>query len=101
VSAAPEAPQDLPNQVMQMITRMAGIALRAHDELMLPDATGTPVTLKSLFHAPRDLMAAPVRGGWVIPGAAGPQHVPDRDHRHRPDGGQAVRGRCPIADGLG
>jgi photosystem II stability/assembly factor-like uncharacterized protein len=73
VRAAPattEAPQDLPSQVEQMITRMAGIALRSHDELMLPDATGTPVTLKSLFHAPRELMAALVRGGWVIPGAA-------------------------------
>ena len=69
-AAATEAPEDLPNQVIEMITRMAGIALRAHDELMLPDATGTPVTLKSLFHAPSDLMAALVRGGWVIPGAA-------------------------------
>jgi photosystem II stability/assembly factor-like uncharacterized protein len=68
--AATEAPEDLPNQVVQMITRMAGIALRAHDELMLPDATGTPGTLKSLFHKPADLMAALVRGGWVIPGAA-------------------------------
>jgi photosystem II stability/assembly factor-like uncharacterized protein len=65
-----EAPEDLPSQVVQMITRMAGIALRAHDELMLPDATGTPVTLKSLFHKPADLMAALVRGGWVIPGEA-------------------------------
>jgi hypothetical protein len=67
---ATEAPEDLPGQVEQMITRMAGIALRAHDELMLPDATGTPVTLKSLFHKPAELMAALVRGGWVIPGAA-------------------------------
>ena len=64
------APADLPAQVVQMITRMAGIALRAHDELMLPDATGTPVTLKSLFHKPPELMAALVRGGWVIPGEA-------------------------------
>jgi photosystem II stability/assembly factor-like uncharacterized protein len=73
VRAAPvasEAPEDLPNQVVQMITRIAGIALRSHDELMLPDATGTPVTLKSLFRTPRELMAALVRGGWVIPGAA-------------------------------
>ena len=61
---------DLPDQVVQMITRIAGIALRSHDELMLPDATGTPVTLKSLFHTPRELMAALVRGGWVIPGVA-------------------------------
>ena len=65
-----EAPEDLPNQVVQMITRITGIALRSHDELMLPDATGAPVTLKSLFHAPRDLMAALVRGGWIIPGEA-------------------------------
>ena len=56
------------DQVVQMITRIAPIALRSHDDLMLPDATGTPVTLKSLFHAPRELMAALVRGGWVIPG---------------------------------
>jgi hypothetical protein len=69
-ASATEAPDDLPSQVVQMITRMAGIALRAHDELMLPDATGTPVTLKSLFHKPADLMAALVRGGWVIPGEA-------------------------------
>jgi photosystem II stability/assembly factor-like uncharacterized protein len=69
-SEAPAAPADLPSQVEQMITRIAGIALRSHDELMLPDATGTPVTLKSLFHVPRELMAALVRGGWVIPGVA-------------------------------
>ena len=75
--------------------------LRADDELMLPDPTGTPVTLKSLFHAPRDLMAAWVPRRLGHPRRGGPQHVPDRDHRHRPDEGQAVRGRCPIADGLG
>jgi photosystem II stability/assembly factor-like uncharacterized protein len=67
---ATAVPEDLPNQVEQMITQIAGIALRSHNKLMLPDATGTPVTLKSLFNAPRDLMAALVRGGWVIPGAA-------------------------------
>jgi hypothetical protein len=36
---------------------------------MLPDATGTPVKLKSLFAMPPELMAALVRGGWIIPGA--------------------------------
>jgi photosystem II stability/assembly factor-like uncharacterized protein len=70
VRAARAAPEDLGNQVVQLITRIAPIALRSHDDLMLPDATGTPVTLKSLFHAPRDLMAALVRGGWVIPSEA-------------------------------
>ena len=39
---------------------------------MLPGTDGKPVTLKSLFDTPRELMAALVRGGWVIPG------VPDR-----------------------
>jgi len=67
VRPAPAAPEDLAKQVVDMITRIAPIALRAHDDLMLPNASGTPVTLKSLFHAPRDLMAALIRGGWVIP----------------------------------
>ena len=30
-------------QVVKMITRIAPIALRAHDELSLPDASGTPL----------------------------------------------------------
>jgi photosystem II stability/assembly factor-like uncharacterized protein len=67
VRAARAAPEDLANQVVQMIARIAPRALRAHDELTLPDASGKPVTLKSLFRAPRDLMAALIRGGWVIP----------------------------------
>jgi hypothetical protein len=41
-----------------------------HDQLTLPDATGKPVELKALFDTPRDLMAALIRGGWIIPGAA-------------------------------
>ncbi|MGB9367250.1 MAG: YCF48-related protein [Xanthobacteraceae bacterium] len=69
VRPARAAPEDLGKQVVDMITRIAPIALRAHDELTLPDASGTPVTLKSLLRAPRDLMAALVRGGWVIPEA--------------------------------
>ena len=67
---ATDAPADLPGQVEQMIVRISGIALRGHSRLTLPDASGTPVTLRSLFAAPRDLMAALIRGGWVIPGAA-------------------------------
>ena len=51
-----------------MIQRFAPRARRAHDDLVLPDASGTPVSLKSLFDAPRDLMAALIRGGWIIPG---------------------------------
>ena len=72
VRPARATPEELGRQVVDMITRIAPIALRGHDELTLPDASGTPVTLKSLFRAPRDLMAALVRGGWVIP------EVPDR-----------------------
>jgi hypothetical protein len=35
---------------------------------VLPDANGRPVSLKSLFDAPLDLMVALIRGGWIIPG---------------------------------
>lgn len=62
-------PQDLANQVVKMIQNYAAMAMRAHDRLMLPDASGTPVKLKSLFATPAELMAALVRGGWIIPGA--------------------------------
>jgi photosystem II stability/assembly factor-like uncharacterized protein len=62
-----ETPQDLANKVVEMIKRQAQRAERAHDELVLPDASGKPVPLKSLFDTPVDLMAALVRGGWVIP----------------------------------
>ena len=51
-----------------MIKRLAPRARRAHDDLVLPDANGTPKPLKSLFDTPLDLMAALIRGGWVIPG---------------------------------
>ena len=51
-----------------MIQRLAPRARRAHDDLVLPNASGTPVSLKSLFDSPRDLMAALIRGGWIIPG---------------------------------
>ncbi len=69
VRAGRTSPEELGAQVMAMITRYAAIARRSHDELVLPGADGNPVTLKSLFNTPRDLMAALVRGGWVIPGA--------------------------------
>ena len=61
-------PEALAAKVVEMIKRYAPIARRSHDELVLPGADGNPVALKSLFSAPRDLMAALVRGGWVIPG---------------------------------
>ena len=51
-----------------MIKRSAPRAKRAHDDLVLPDANGQPVPLKSLFDAPLDLMAALIRGGWIIAG---------------------------------
>ena len=63
-------PEDLAAQVVTMIQNVAPSAMRAHGRLMLPDATGTPVKLQSLFAKPVELMAALVRGGWIIPGEA-------------------------------
>ena len=53
-----------------MIELHAPIAMRSHDELVLPDANGKPIELKALFDTPRDLLAALIRGGWIIPGAS-------------------------------
>lgn len=64
------SPEELGAQVARMFQRYAALAKRSHDELVLPGADGNPVTLKSLFDRPRDLMAALVRGGWIIPAAA-------------------------------
>jgi photosystem II stability/assembly factor-like uncharacterized protein len=63
-----ETPQVLADKVVEMIKRQAVRAKRAHDSLVLPDAGGKPVPLKSLFDTPVDLMAALIRGGWIIPG---------------------------------
>ena len=63
------SPDELGRQVVAMIKRYAAIAKRSHDELVLPGADGNAVTLKSLFDQPRELMAALIRGGWIIPGA--------------------------------
>ena len=68
VRAASASPDALGVGVIKMLQRLAPRARRAHDELVLPDASGTPVSLKSLFDSPRDLMAALIRGGWIIPG---------------------------------
>ena len=68
VRAASASPDALGADVIKMIQRLAPRARRAHDDLVLPDASGTPVSLKSLFDSPRDLMAALIRGGWIIPG---------------------------------
>jgi photosystem II stability/assembly factor-like uncharacterized protein len=61
-------PDVLGAQVVKMIQRNAPRARRSHDDLVLPDAAGHPVALKSLFDTPLDLMAALIRGGWIIPG---------------------------------
>ena len=66
------SPEELGAQVVAMIERYAPLARRSHDDLVLPGADGKPVRLKSLFNTPRELMAALIRGGWIIPG------VPDR-----------------------
>ena len=68
VRPARSSPDVLGGQVVKMIQRYAPRAKRSHDELVLPDANGRPVSLKSLFDAPLDLMAALIRGGWIIPG---------------------------------
>src|SRR4051794_12859611 len=62
-------PEELGRQVAAMITRYAALAKRSHDELVLPGADAKPVTLKSLFDKPLELVTALVRGGWIIPGA--------------------------------
>ncbi|MDX0587079.1 hypothetical protein GOD01_30235 [Sinorhizobium medicae] len=64
------SPGELGAQVAQMFQRYASLAKRSHDELVLPDSDGNPVALKSLFDTPLELMAALIRGGWIIPGAA-------------------------------
>ena len=68
VRPARAAPDALGMQVAELIKRFAPRAKRAHDDLVLPDANGKPVPLKSLFDTPLDLMAALIRGGWIIPG---------------------------------
>jgi len=70
VRPARAAPDVLGGQVVDFIQRLATRARRAHRDLVLPDANGQPVALKSLFDRPRDLMASLIRGGWVIPGKA-------------------------------
>jgi hypothetical protein len=67
---APVPQADLPAEAVKVIQRYAPIALRSHDDLMLPDANGKPGDLKALFDTPLDLMAALIRGGWIIPGEA-------------------------------
>ncbi len=68
VRPARAAPDDLGIQVRDLIRQLAARAKRAHDDLVLPGATGEPLKLKALFDTPLDLMAALVRGGWIIPG---------------------------------
>ena len=62
------SPEELAIRVAKMIQNYAGEAVRRHDDLILPDANGKPVTLTSLFAKPAELMAGLIRGGWVVPG---------------------------------
>jgi len=68
VRPARATPDALGDQVSKMITRYAPRAKRSHDDLTLPDAQGKPVALKPLYDKPLELMAALIRGGWIIPG---------------------------------
>jgi hypothetical protein len=42
-------------------------AKRSHGYLILPDANGRPQALQTLFGNPKELMAAMIRGGWIVP----------------------------------
>lgn len=55
-------------QMVDVINAFAPLGRRAHDSLSLPDADGTGVPIIDLFDDPPRLMAALVRGGWVVPG---------------------------------
>jgi hypothetical protein len=68
VRPARATPDALGVQVVELIKRLAPRAERAHDDLVLPDADGKLKPLKSLFDTPLALMAALIRGGWIIPG---------------------------------
>lgn len=61
-------PVSWPDRMASMIEALAGRARRAHDKLSLPGGDGSRIPLVELFDRPRDLMAALVRGGWVVPG---------------------------------
>jgi photosystem II stability/assembly factor-like uncharacterized protein len=64
--------EELATQVAKMIKARAGDAAKGHDDLILPDASGKPRPLLSLFDDPKELMAGLVHGGWVVP------HHPER-----------------------
>jgi photosystem II stability/assembly factor-like uncharacterized protein len=63
------APTPWPIRVAKLIESNSGRARRAHDQLTLPDEEGNARDLTSFLDKPFSLMAALVRGGWVIPGA--------------------------------
>lgn len=66
------APAELGRRVAKMIAEYAPYVTRSHGDLTLPDSTGQPVAMRSLFDQPIELMAGLIRGGWVIP------FLPDR-----------------------
>jgi hypothetical protein len=70
VEPIPDTPttQDWPEMMASLISSVAGRARRAHQDLVLPGPSGDPIPLVDLFDAPKDLMAALIRGGWVVPG---------------------------------
>jgi photosystem II stability/assembly factor-like uncharacterized protein len=66
--ASRASPEELGRKVAELIGNFAPLAQRSHDRLFLPDAQGDAVELKALFDTPLDLMAALIRGGWIVPG---------------------------------
>ena len=76
-------PEELAIRVAKMIENFAGEAIRQHDKLILPDANAKPVTLKSLFANPRELMAG-FDPRWLGGARASEkEHAPRIDHRYR------------------
>lgn len=53
--------------VIQLINDLAPLGRRSHDELVLPNKDGNPVPLVNFFDKAEEMMAALIRGGWVIP----------------------------------
>ena len=74
IDPLPDAPlpEPLPERMTALIQTHAPLAKRAHGELALPDAAGERVPLVEFFDRPAELMAAMMRGGWVVP------HFPER-----------------------
>lgn len=60
----------VPSNVITIIEQLAPLAKRAHDQLTLPDDLGISRPFIDYIDSPRLLLAAMIRGGWIIPGSS-------------------------------